>query len=84
MIFRTGSILIVGKCNEDILTVIYRYICLILEKEYSLIQMGFIPSPQEEESKTGGGSGGGSGGGTRNTRKKKLNITNVQLYVESE
>lgn len=85
MIFRTGSILIVGKCNEDILTVIYRYICLILEKEYSLIQMGFIPSPQEEESKSGGGSGsGGSGGGTRNTRKKKLNITNVQLYVESE
>jgi hypothetical protein len=84
MIFRTGSILIVGKCNEDILTVIYRYICLILEKEYSLIQMGFIPSPQEEESKTGGGSGGGGGGGTRNTRKKKLNITNVQFYVESE
>ena len=85
MIFRTGSILIVGKCNEDILTVIYRYICLILEKEYSLIQMGFIPSPQEEDSKSGGGSGsGGGGGGTRNTRKKKLNITNVQLYVESE
>jgi hypothetical protein len=63
--------------------VIYRYICLILEKEYSLIQMGFIPSPQEEDSKSGGGSGSG-GGGTRNTRKKKLNITNVQLYVESE
>ena len=44
MIFRTGSILIVGKCNEDILMVIYRFICSILTTEYSTIEMGSIPS----------------------------------------
>lgn len=74
MIFRTGSILIVGKCNEGILNVIYRYICLILEKEYSVIQMGLI----------GELSKGGAvvAAGMRNTRKKKLNLTNVRLYNE--
>ena len=75
MIFRTGSILIVGKCNEDILNVIYRYICLILEKEYSVIQMGLI----DQVSKSGVAAGG-----MRNTRKKKLNLTNIRLYNETE
>jgi hypothetical protein len=42
MIFRTGSILIVGKCNEEILGVIYQFICRVLEMEYSTIQMGAI------------------------------------------
>lgn len=75
MIFRTGSILIVGKCNEDILNVIYRYICLILEKEYSVIQMGLI----DQVSKPGVAAGG-----MRNTRKKKLNLTNIRLYNETD
>ena len=75
MIFRTGSILIVGKCNEDILNVIYRYICLILEKEYSVIQMGLI----DQVSKSGVAAGG-----MRNTRKKKLNLTNIRLYNETD
>ena len=34
MIFRTGSILIVGKCDEDVLFKVYNYIKNILEKEY--------------------------------------------------
>ncbi len=34
MIFRTGSILIVGKCNEDVLYEVYNYIKKILEDEY--------------------------------------------------
>lgn len=33
MIFRTGSILIVGKCNESILNVVYKYIKTILINE---------------------------------------------------
>lgn len=73
MIFRTGSILIVGKCNEEILNVIYRYICLILENEYSVIQMGFIPYPVETGTV-----------GVRNTRKKKLIITDIRIYNETE
>ena len=37
MIFRTGSVLIVGKCNEIILNNTYSYIVNILEKEYKQI-----------------------------------------------
>ena len=34
MIFRTGSVLIVGKCTEDILSEIYEFVKNILEVEY--------------------------------------------------
>jgi TATA-box binding protein (TBP) (component of TFIID and TFIIIB) len=34
MIFRTGSILIVGKCSEPILQTVYRFIKNILQQEY--------------------------------------------------
>lgn len=37
MIFRTGSILIVGKCEENIIYYIYNFIKNIIEKEFSLI-----------------------------------------------
>jgi len=37
MIFRTGSVLIVGKCNEDVLHEIYDFIRTMLETEYMTI-----------------------------------------------
>lgn len=37
MIFRTGSVLIVGHCDENILKVIYNYLKQILIKEYDSI-----------------------------------------------
>jgi len=37
MIFRTGSVLVVGKCEEDVLNHIYRFIKNILELEYNHI-----------------------------------------------
>ena len=37
MIFRTGSILIVGKCDEDVLNIVYNYIKEILHDEYNNI-----------------------------------------------
>ena len=37
MIFRTGSVLIVGKCNEDVLHEIYEFIRTMLETEYMTI-----------------------------------------------
>ena len=76
MIFRTGSILIVGKCNEDILHVIYRFISSILVTEYSVIQMGAIPNDMIT------GTDGVLAKGVKNTRKKKINITNIQFYDE--
>jgi hypothetical protein len=99
MIFRTGSILIVGKCNEDILTTIYRFICNILESEYSSIQMGDIipvlmPPPTMTNVEDGGDGGDGGAGEAvagaagaaapkkpvKNSRKKKLNTTDIRFY----
>ena len=37
MIFRTGSILIVGKCDENVLYIIYEFLKDLLLKEYSRI-----------------------------------------------
>jgi hypothetical protein len=39
MIFRTGSILIVGNCSETILRVVFEFIKSFLEKEYSNINV---------------------------------------------
>lgn len=50
MIFRTGSILIVGKCNEDVLKIIYNKIKHILTEEFSNIyQEGYIEQPDQKD-----------------------------------
>ena len=46
MIFRTGSVLIVGNCNEDILKIIYNYLKDVIYKEYDKI---FIKINNEEK-----------------------------------
>jgi len=38
MIFRTGSVLIVGKCSEEMLYQIYTFLCHIFEVEYDEIK----------------------------------------------
>jgi hypothetical protein len=42
MIFRTGSILIVGMCNDNILYCIYEFLKKILAKEFHKITQGII------------------------------------------
>jgi len=37
MIFRTGSVLIVGRCDENVLFIIYEYLKIILHNEYKNI-----------------------------------------------
>lgn len=37
MIFRTGSVLIVGKCDESVLMIVYEYLKKVLNNEYKLI-----------------------------------------------
>jgi hypothetical protein len=37
MIFRTGSVLIVGKCDENVLMIIYQFLTTILNNEYKNI-----------------------------------------------
>jgi hypothetical protein len=76
MLFRTGSILIVGKCNESILNVIYDFICSILEREYSTIQMG----PVLPGSTTGKDTEHHPS--SKNLRKRILSTTNITFYNE--
>lgn len=42
MIFRTGSILIVGKCNETILQSVYQKLKTIMEEEFYDINVGLV------------------------------------------
>jgi hypothetical protein len=37
MIFRTGSVLIVGKCDENVLMIIYEFLKIILNNEFKNI-----------------------------------------------
>jgi len=48
MVFRTGSTLIVGKCDEDLLNEIYQYLKTILETEYRNIAIGNIVERREK------------------------------------
>jgi hypothetical protein len=50
MIFRTGSVLIVGKCNEKILQDIYHYLKELLKTEFKYICQRIIP-PEEMENR---------------------------------
>jgi len=43
MIFRTGSVLIVGKCDENVLLVIYEFLKNILVTEYKTIAQQNVP-----------------------------------------
>ena len=47
MIFRTGSVLIVGKCSDSILNQIYEFLCAIFIKEYKEIR-GTTPAATKE------------------------------------
>jgi TATA-box binding protein (TBP) (component of TFIID and TFIIIB) len=44
MIFRTGSILIVGMCNEDVLYSIYEFLKILLQTEFQKINQKIITS----------------------------------------
>jgi hypothetical protein len=48
MIFRTGSVLIVGKCDESVLMVIYNFLRQILHDEQCNIQQKNITETHEE------------------------------------
>ena len=51
MIFRTGSVLVVGKCNEYILYHIYHFIKNLLECEYEVINSNGINVPINNKSR---------------------------------
>ena len=47
MIFRTGSVLIVGKCTDDALNDIYRFICNVLQSEKGVVRISGARPPEE-------------------------------------
>lgn len=49
MIFRTGSVLIVGRCDENVLLIIYEYLKIILHNEYKTICQKVSGKGSEEE-----------------------------------
>jgi TATA-box binding protein (TBP) (component of TFIID and TFIIIB) len=52
MIFRTGSILIVGHCEEDILYLIYEFLKVILKDEYNNIKtISNVPRKKKSKKK---------------------------------
>jgi hypothetical protein len=52
MIFRTGSVLIVGKCDEDILMIVYNFLKEILYNEYEAICQKSYPNASSSLSNT--------------------------------
>ena len=62
MIFRTGSVLIVGKCNEAILNDIYEFLKNMLETEFANVNSGVIVEENDSSKKTS----------TKKVRKKTI------------
>ena len=49
MIFRTGSVLIVGKCTEEMLDHIYIFLCNIFDVDYDEIKCGGVNETKPKE-----------------------------------
>jgi TATA-box binding protein (TBP) (component of TFIID and TFIIIB) len=66
MIFRTGSILIVGMCNENVLYIIYEYLKVLLTKEFHKINQKIITSDNK----------------ISKDKKKKVRRKNIQISIQ--
>ena len=68
MIFRTGSVLIVGRCDENVLFIIYEFLKIILNNEYKNICQQNI-KPTEE------------GSLVLKDKKKKVRRKNITIQI---
>lgn len=66
MIFRTGSILIVGMCNENVLYIIYEYLKVLLTKEFHKINQRIITSDNK----------------ISKDKKKKVRRKSIQITIQ--
>lgn len=71
MIFRTGSVLIVGKCDEYVLRIIYKFLVEILSIEYENIRQNFGDETNSENLKN------------ENIKDKKKKIRKKNIMVSS-
>jgi hypothetical protein len=51
MIFRTGSVLIVGRCDEDVLMIIYEFLKVVLVNEYRNICQKHVKTNDDNKDK---------------------------------
>ena len=51
MIFRTGSVLIVGNCDKNILNIVYEFIKDVLKKEYEEIFININSTKKKQPKK---------------------------------
>ncbi len=70
MIFRTGSVLIVGRCDENVLMVIYEFLKIILNNEYKNICQRIIKTGEDGEIIV-------------KDKKKKIRRKNITIEIES-
>lgn len=71
MIFRTGSVLIVGRCDENVLMVIYEFLKIILINEYKNICQKNIKV------------GGDDGVALVKDKKKKVRRKNITIEIQN-
>jgi hypothetical protein len=71
MIFRTGSVLIVGRCDENVLMIIYEFLKIILNNEYKNICQKIIKTSDDGEI------------ATVKEKKKKVRRKNITIEIEN-
>jgi hypothetical protein len=71
MIFRTGSVLIVGRCDENVLMIIYEFLKIILRNEFKNICQKNVKVAENGETQI-------------KDKKKKLRRKNITIEIQSE
>jgi hypothetical protein len=70
MIFRTGSVLIVGRCDENVLMIIYEFLKIILNNEYKNICQKIIKNADDNEIVV-------------KDKKKKIRRKNITIEIDN-
>ena len=71
MIFRTGSVLIVGRCDENVLMLIYEFLKIILRNEFKNICQKNIKAAENSDVVV-------------KDKKKKLRRKNITIEIQPE
>ena len=71
MIFRTGSVLIVGRCDENVLMIIYEFLKIILRNEFKNICQKNVKVAENDDTPV-------------KEKKKKLRRKNITIEIQPE
>jgi hypothetical protein len=71
MIFRTGSVLIVGRCDENVLMIIYEFLKIILRNEFKNICQKNVKVAENDDTPV-------------KDKKKKLRRKNITIEIQPE